>query len=168
MTAPPPAEGESSLEGRRTPRRTEPSLSPKIYSEEDFNRRLAEIRRVDQQNATTQELRKAQQELESRIAQIGNEVQQSVKALKDEVLRQQEEIAKAAEEARSAVIERTEQFRLADLGEFEMGKFPDLLRWWARNEPILSVLVARAMAESVVRDKGKEQLQSRYHVATLI
>jgi hypothetical protein len=171
--APPPTEGGGDLEGRRTPRRQSQSEpTPKVYSEEDFNRRLAEVRRVDQQNATTAELRKSQSELESRISQIGIDVQTSIKSLKGEILKQQEEISKSAEEARLWTVERTEQFRLADLGEFEMGKFPDLLRWWARNEPILSVLVARSMAESVVREKGKEELERRHYtvvtVATLL
>src|SRR5205807_10196269 len=128
----------------------------------------AEVRRVDQQNATTQELRKSQAELEGRISQIGDDVQKSIKSLKDEILKQQQEIARTAEEARAWTAERTEQFRLADLGEFEMGKFPDLLRWWARNEPILSVIVARSMAESVVRESSKETREARhYNVVTV-
>jgi anti-sigma factor RsiW len=146
----PPAEGD--LPGRRQPK-------PKLYTEEDLHAKIAEVLRQEQQRATTQQLKSAQAELEARIDKLNHEVRSTLEAMREEVVKQQKEISEKAERARSIIEERSAQFRISELGEFEMGRFPDLWRFLVTNEPILRVMIARSISTAAVEQK--EQTDTR-------
>jgi hypothetical protein len=160
---PPIPDEASGLSDRPLRGRRQRPDGPKVYSEEEFNARVAEVIRERDRQATTKELQKAQSELVGRINQLSEDLQKTIREFREELVLRQGDLQRKHNEMQEEIEERTKQFRLMDLGPFEAGKFPDLLRWWARNEPIMTLLVARAVAESAVQDKEHSERTTRYY-----
>jgi hypothetical protein len=70
-------------------------------------------------------------------------------------------IKEAMKELQRRMAEVRLHFGLQNLGELDMRRFPELLRWWGVNEPIIKVLVQRTLAEDLITERRTSWIHSR-------
>jgi hypothetical protein len=129
----------------------------KTFTQDEFDQALAAALKDREQEAIARGLQQALAVLEEQVEQIGKRLDRAIDELRTDLKRREDGWRKRLQEVSEEMEERAAAFRLADVGPFEAGKLPDLMRWWATNEPVVRVMVQRQLAATVTRDQESHE-----------